>query len=211
MYRERQPLSADEPDPGTGADDSRIDRLVGPAQAGDAAALSELMELVRPLVVRYCSTRVRGSTISPEDVAQEVCVALLKSLPRYRSRGRPFLAFVHSVAGHRLANAFTSAARRHEFATADLPPDSIRCDPREQPEQHLLDELMAGEVGLLLRRLPAERRDILVLRIAWGMSVRDTAAVLGLTPERVRLLQHRALNSLRHSLFDTRRGRRGQR
>jgi RNA polymerase sigma-70 factor, ECF subfamily len=198
MYQGPEAVPAGEPE-GT---DSRIDRLVEPAGAGDEEALTELLELVRPWVVRYCETRLRGSQVSAEDVAQDVCVALLRALPAYRERGRPFLAFVHTVASHRIASACTTATRRHEYAVADLPQELSCCAPCEQPEQHLLEVAAADEVADLLARLPARPRDVLVLRIAWGLSVRETADLLGLKPETVRLIQHRALNALRRSVSD---------
>jgi RNA polymerase sigma-70 factor (ECF subfamily) len=199
MYQGQESVPAREPLP-VAESESRIDRLVAPAQAGDADALEELLELVRPLVVRYCETRLRGSPVSAEDVTQDVCLALLRSLPAYRDRGRPFLAFVRTVASHRIASACTSATRTHEYAVADPPQGLSCCDPCDEPEQHLLELATSDEVAALLARLPARPRDILVLRIAWGLSARETAELLHLKPETVRLVQHRALNSLRRML-----------
>lgn len=48
--------------------------------------------------------------------------------------------------------------------------------------------------------LPPEQREILVLRAVVGLSTVQTAAILGCTDARVRLLQHRALNTVRASL-----------
>jgi RNA polymerase sigma-70 factor, ECF subfamily len=182
--------------------DGGIDRLVAPARAGDEEALTALLEAVRPLVVRYCESRLRGSPVSAEDVAQDVCVALLRALPGYREQGRPFLAFVHTVASHRIASACTTAVRRHEYAVADPPAELSCCAPCDQPEQHLLEVVESDELGVLLAGLPARPRDVLVLRIAWGLSVRETADLLGLKPETVRLTQHRALNALRRRVSE---------
>jgi RNA polymerase sigma-70 factor, ECF subfamily len=44
---------------------------------------------------------------------------------------------------------------------------------------------------------------VLVLRIAVGMSVEETAAAVGSTPDAVRVTQHRALNQLRAMVLDT--------
>ncbi|GAA4535727.1 sigma-70 family RNA polymerase sigma factor [Pseudonocardia xishanensis] len=201
MYQGQESARAGDTGGAVGVED-RIDQLVDPARAGDDGALTELLELVRPMIVRYCETRLKGSAVSAEDVTQEVCLALLRSLPAYEDRGRPFLAFVRTVASHRIASACTSATRTHEYAVADPPQELACCDPCDEPEQHLLELATGDEVAELLARLPARPRDILVLRVAWGLSAREVAELLGLKPETVRLVQHRALNSLRRTLSE---------
>lgn len=69
----------------------RLDAVVAEAVAGDRNALREVLETIRPIVVRYCRARVgtvERSGLSADDVAQEVCLATITALPRYRDRGR---------------------------------------------------------------------------------------------------------------------------
>ncbi|MFD7654746.1 sigma factor, partial [Actinosynnema sp. NPDC059797] len=69
------------------------DALVELAVQGDRRAVEALLALIRPLVVRYCRVKVGcGERSSADDVAQEVCLAVLKALPTYKDQGRPFLA-----------------------------------------------------------------------------------------------------------------------
>jgi RNA polymerase sigma-70 factor (ECF subfamily) len=60
-------------------------------------------------------------------------------------------------------------------------------------------EVVAGSAGLpaQLAALPPTQREVLVLRVAVGLSVEHTAAALGATPEAVRHVQHHALQQLR--------------
>lgn len=56
----------------------RLDAVVAEAVAGDRNALREVLETIRPIVVRYCRARVgtvERSGLSADDVAQEVCLA----------------------------------------------------------------------------------------------------------------------------------------
>ena len=92
----------------------RLDAVVAEAVAGDRNALREVLETIRPIVVRYCRARVgttERSGLSADDVAQEVCLAAMMALPRYRDQGRPFLAFVYGIAAHKVADAHRAAAR----------------------------------------------------------------------------------------------------
>ena len=66
------------------------DELVRAATAGERDAVEHLLAEIRPQVVRYCRSRLGPPNRSPsaDDVAQEVCLAVLAALPRYRA-GRP--------------------------------------------------------------------------------------------------------------------------
>ncbi|MDQ3528217.1 MAG: RNA polymerase subunit sigma, partial [Actinomycetota bacterium] len=55
----------------------------------------------------------------------------------------------------------------------------------------------ATRVWALLDELPGHQRELLVLRVAVGLTARETADALGMTPGAVRVAQHRALNRLR--------------
>jgi RNA polymerase sigma-70 factor (ECF subfamily) len=49
----------------------------------------------------------------------------------------------------------------------------------------------------LLDRLPENLRELLLLRVAVGLSAEETGRALGMTPGAVRVAQHRALSRLR--------------
>ncbi len=111
----------------------RLDAVVADAVAGDRDALREVLEIVRPIVVRYCRARLgtaERSGLSADDVAQEVCLAAITALPRYRDQGRPFLAFVYGIAAHKVADAHRAAARNRADPT-DVVPERLprRPDP----------------------------------------------------------------------------------
>ena len=52
-------------------------------------------------------------------------------------------------------------------------------------------------LALLLQKLPEAQREILILRVAVGMSTEETAVAIGMTPGAVQVAQHRALARLR--------------
>ncbi|MFC6092460.1 sigma-70 family RNA polymerase sigma factor [Saccharothrix lopnurensis] len=176
------------------------DALVEPAVRGDRRAVEALLGLIRPLVVRYCRARVgRGerSRSSADDVAQEVCLAVLKALPSYRDQGRPFLAFVYGIAAHKVADVHRASARDRAESVSELP-DSVSGGPG--PEQEALRGELGERIGRLLGVLPERQREILVLRVVMGMSAEETAVLVGSTPGAVRVAQHRALLRLRKVL-----------
>ncbi len=123
------------------------DELVRAAAAGDREAVGRLLAVVRPYVVRYCRARLGPSTRSPavDDVAQEVCLAVLTGLPGYRFESKPFLAFVYGVAAHKVIDAHRAATRTRWDLDVDVPDSD---DTTEGPEQRALRaELPASCAG----------------------------------------------------------------
>jgi len=173
-----------------------LHRLVSLAVGGDRPATEELLGAVHKLVHRYCRTRLArypGAEHTADDVAQEVCIAVLAALPRYRDEGKPFEAFVYKVAAHKVADAQRRTYRTPQ-PQADLP-DLI--DLTDGPEQLVMRDADAREVRGLLEELPEALRELLVLRIGVGLSAEATGRALDMSPGAVRVAQHRALHRLR--------------
>jgi RNA polymerase sigma-70 factor (ECF subfamily) len=175
----------------------RLDAAVAEAVAGSRDALREVVETIRPIVVRYIRARL-GTTervgLSADDVAQEVCLAAIQALPRYQDQGRPFLAFVYGIAAHKVADAHRAAARNKSDPT-DVVPE--RYSPDVGPEQMALQADTSARMNKLLAVLPDKQREILILRIVVGLSAEETADAVGSTPGAVRVAQHRALAKLK--------------
>ncbi|HEX5405844.1 MAG TPA: RNA polymerase sigma factor ShbA [Pseudonocardiaceae bacterium] len=172
---------------------------VGAAVGGDRPSVEHLLAWVRPLVVRYCRARLgrQGrSFATADDVAQEVCLAVLTALPGYRDQGRPFLAFVYGIAAQKVADVHPAVTRKWAEPVAASPVESDMTESEQYGESGELTTRMAT----LLRVLPARQREILVLRAAVGLSAEDTATAIGSTPSAVRAIQHRALTRLRRAL-----------
>jgi len=166
------------------------------AACGQTDATDELLRRLRPQIVRYCRARLArmGSHGQHEDdVAQEVCLALLAALPSYTDTGRPFGAFVFGIAAHKVADAARGAARAG-ITVGDVPdlPDAAA-----GPEEAVLAGFDAVRARRLLACLPAGQRRLLLLRVASGLSAEQTGYVLDMTPGAVRVAQHRALARLR--------------
>jgi RNA polymerase sigma-70 factor (ECF subfamily) len=182
-----------------------LDAVVAQAVAGDRDALRTVLETIRPIVVRYIRARIGTadrSGLSADDVAQEVCLAAITALPRYKDQGRPFLAFVYGIAAHKVADAHRAAGRNRADATDTLPD---RASTAAGPEQMAIDSDSAARMDRLLATLPEKQREIIILRVVVGMSAEETAEAVGSTPGAVRVAQHRALAKLKSEIGTTRR------
>jgi RNA polymerase sigma-70 factor (ECF subfamily) len=178
------------------SEESDLRELTSLAVQGDRAAIESLLAQLRPMVVRYCRARlgrISGHYHIADDVAQEVCIAVLAALPRYRDIGRPFASFVFGIASHKVADALRNSVRS-AVPTQDLPDGP---DEGPGPEETVVRHTEAAQARELLSRLPDNQRELLMLRVVSGLSAEETGNVLGMSAGAVRVAQHRALARLR--------------
>ena len=176
------------------ADDLR--GLAARAVEGDAQATESLLGAVHRMVHRYCRARLSrypGAEHAADDVAQEVCIAVLSALPRYRDEGKPFEAFVYRIAANKVADSQRSSYRQPQ-PQAELPEV---VDLSDGPEALAMRGSDAAQARALLDVLPDNLRELMVLRIAVGLSAEETGRALNMTAGAVRVAQHRALAKLR--------------
>lgn len=175
---------------------SALHRAALRALTGDPRAVDDLLRSVRSSVFRYCRARLGsmpGAEQAAEDAAQEVCLTVLGALPTYQETGRPFEAFLYTIASRRVADAMRASYRGP--VSVDVVPDHVDAGPT--PEAAVLRLADADRVRELLSRLPDHQRELLTLRVAVGLSAEEVGLALGMTPGAVRVAQHRALRRLR--------------
>lgn len=172
--------------------------LVPRAALGEAKALQRIIGIVHPLVLRYARARMSGGRHpTPEDVAQEICLAVATSIKGFVDRGRPFMAFVYGIAHNKVADAHRAYSRDMSNPT-DQVPDAVF--EGGSPEEFTLVADGSNRVKELLDVLSDKAREILILRVFVGLSAEETAEAVGSTPGAVRVAQHRALAQLRKAL-----------
>jgi RNA polymerase sigma-70 factor (ECF subfamily) len=171
--------------------------LARSAANAESDAANELMAKVHVIAHRYCRARLgsyAGGRQLADDIAQEVCIAVLRGLPKYEHRGLPFEAWVYSIAHRKVADAQRSVHRSRDVTYDELPDVT---DESPTPEQSAIHEAEVGWATELLDRLPEKLREVLILRVATGLSAEATGRTLGMSAGAVRVAQHRALNRLR--------------
>jgi RNA polymerase sigma-70 factor, ECF subfamily len=166
---------------------------------GDPAAMSELFSWIRPPLVRYCRARItpRSGHGSADDVAQDICIAVLHGLPTFVGGPQEILRWVYGIAAHKVVDYYRRSGRDKSEPTERLP---SREDSSAGPEELAMRGEQRAVVQSLLDMLSPTQREVLTLRVVVGLSSADTAAVTGLSASSVRVTQHRALNRLRRHL-----------
>jgi RNA polymerase sigma-70 factor, ECF subfamily len=168
--------------------------VVRRAQGGDADAFGDLYDRYVDVVYRYIYYRVGNATLS-EDLTSETFVRALRRITSYTWQGRDFGAWLVTIARNLIADHFKSGRYRLEVATSDLV--EAGADQREEGPE---DEVLAGITNAALleavKALGAEQQECISLRFLQGLSVAETAAVMGKNEGAIKALQYRAVKSL---------------
>lgn len=165
------------------------------ARAGDAQALSQLYDSYFPRIFRYVHART-GSADEAEDITEETFLRMLSGIGHFEWRQAPFAAWLFRIARNQVISyARKNGARRNEAPLAESMVDTAP-DPLAQVESRLSFE----EVLEAAKLLPSAQREVVWLRFAVGLSVSDTARVLGKREGNVKVLQHKAIGKLQKLL-----------
>lgn len=175
-------------------DDER--QLIRRAKRGEPAAFAEIYERHYDAIYAYLFYRL-GDPVAAEDLAAEVFLRLVEKISGFNYRGRPILAWLYTIARNQLADH-----HRQSGLDTSLPLDEQKVVTVHDMEQVV--ELRLERVCLqrAMRRLRDAYQQVILLRFVHGLSHAETAAILGKTENATKVLQHRALKSLRQALDD---------
>lgn len=175
------------------AERSRLIGLVELARQGDAEAFGLLYDHYQGSVYRFLFYRTRSATLA-EDLTSETFFRALRSMNNFRWQGKDFGAWLMTIARNLATDHFKSGRSRLELTTEDM---SLHDDAGDDgPERAVLTGITNEILMQALTELPAEQRDCLVMRFLQGMSIAETAAVLGRSDGAVKQLQLRGVRNL---------------
>jgi RNA polymerase sigma-70 factor (ECF subfamily) len=174
------------------AERTRLIALVELARGGDADAFGLLYDHYQPSVYRFLFYRTRSSTLA-EDLTSETFFRALRSMNGFRWQGKDFGAWLMTIARNLATDHFKAGRTRLELTTEDM---ALHDDATEGPESSVLAGLTNEMLLQALTELPSEQRDCLVMRFLQGMSIAETAAVLGRSDGAVKQLQLRGVRNL---------------
>jgi RNA polymerase sigma-70 factor, ECF subfamily len=168
--------------------------IVNRAQQGDADAFGELYDRYVDVVYRYVQYRVANAALA-EDLTSETFLRALRRIGSYTWQGRDFGAWLVTIARNLIADHFKSGRYRMEVATSDLV-EAGADRAQEGPEGEVLASLTNETLLEAVKQLNAEQQECIALRFLQGMSVAETAQIMGKNEGAIKALQYRAVKSL---------------
>ena len=173
-------------------DRQRLIALVELARKGDVEAFGLLYDHYQGSVYRFLFHRTRSATLA-EDLTSETFFRALRSMQGFRWQGKDFGAWLMTIARNLATDHFKAGRTRLEMTTEDM---GQHDDATEGPEAMVLAGLTNEILLKALTELPDEQRDCLVMRFLQGMSIAETAAVLGRSDGAIKQLQLRGVRNL---------------
>ena len=132
-----------------------------------------------------------GDASAAEDIAAEVFVAAAKGIARYRPGPAPFAAWLYRIARNVTADHLDRLRRR-----PTIPLDAI--DLASDAWDGAVED--AADLASVIARLTGEQQEVILLRFFSDCSLEETAGAMAKSVGAIKLLQHRALASLRRHL-----------
>lgn len=174
------------------AEASRLIALVELARGGDSEAFGMLYDHYSSSVYRFVYYRV-GSVALAEDLTSETFFRALRSMSSFKWQGKDFGAWLMTIARNLTADHYKAGRTRLEFATEDMGAHDSATDG---PENAVLSSLTNEALLEALGQLPAEQQECLIMRFLQGLSIAETAKVLGRSDGAVKQLQLRGVRNL---------------
>jgi RNA polymerase sigma-70 factor (ECF subfamily) len=178
-------------------DPAQEHRLVESARTGDEGAIEALYRTYYPVVYRYTLFRVGSATVA-EDVTSQVFLGMVRHLPRFSWKGKPFVAWLYSIAQKQVAHHHRSTGRAARTVGLEQAEDLIA--DTAGPEATAQERERRLRLARALRMLPESQREVVLLRHVLSLSLAETAAAVDKTEGAVKQLQLRGLATLKDIL-----------
>lgn len=168
------------------------------ASQGDRDAFGLLYERYIDRIFNYVYYRT-GNLHDAEDLTARVFQRAMNHIKNYTDRGVPFSAWLYRIAHNLVANWHRDRSRKQEIPIHDVP---VLPSKGDHPEKNLVRSQEQDALLKFIRKLPAERQNLLILKFVENMSNAEIGAIMGRSEGAVKSLYHRTLLALRDQLGD---------
>lgn len=159
--------------------------------AGDGDAFRHVYRAVHPALLRYLEVLVGPD--EAEDVASETWAQASRDLDRFTGDADGFRGWVTTIGRHRALDLLRRRSRRVQVV-ADL--TDLDLADRSDVEAGVEELLGTSAAVALLRELPRDQAEAIMLRVVMGLDAKSAGAVLGKRPGAVRSAAQRGLRNL---------------
>ncbi len=174
------------------------DIALAKAANGDGDAFGILYERYVDRIYNYIYYRT-GNPYDAEDLTARVFFRAMRHIGNYHDRGLPISAWLYRIAHNLVANWHRDNSRRKEIPYVE---GLLRHEQSLHPEHELLSSEEKQRLLQVIRKMPPDRQQLLILKFVDHLSNAEIGQIMGRTEGAVKSLYHRTLLSLRDE-FDT--------
>ncbi|QTD99833.1 RNA polymerase sigma factor [Streptomyces cyanogenus] len=175
--------------------DGELGAAVARAQGGDETAFAVAYRIVQPGLLGYLRGLVGDDA---EDVASDAWLEIARDLGRFRGDGAGFRGWTATIARHRALDHVRRQRVRPRAGGTEQ--DILHLAGRHDTHDQALESLSTGRALELVRGLPPDQAEAVLLRVVIGLDGPAAARVLGKRPGAVRTAAHRGLKRLARQL-----------
>lgn len=177
------------------AHDGELGAAVARAQEGDEAAFTVAYRLVQPGLLGYLRGLVGDDA---EDVASEAWLEIARDLGRFKGDGAGFRGWSATIARHRALDYLRRQKVRPRSSA--LEQDVLELAGPHSTHDQALESISTEHAVELVRGLPRDQAEAVLLRVVVGLDAPAAARVLGKRPGAVRTAAYRGLKRLAKQL-----------
>ena len=140
-----------------------------------------------------------GNKADAEDITQEIFMKVAGSYRQFRGDST-VATWIYSIARRTMID-FIRHKQTKKFITFwkhYIPENYDAADDIDHPGVVIEKKEQKEEIHQYIRKLPEKMRSVIYLRYIQGLSVQETALLLDLSPNRISVIQNRALAKLRY-------------
>jgi RNA polymerase sigma-70 factor (ECF subfamily) len=178
-------------------------KLIEKLQSGDSAAMAEFYNLYRNRLYSVILDQVDRDEAIAEDLVQEVFLAALSSLDKFRGDSQLY-TWLRSIALHKINDFYRHQARQPKSRESSTDCNDLELEQTRanEPATHTVmeDEEVRQSVHQALADLPQDYQEVLVLKYLRDMPVLAISQIMGRSPKSVEGLLSRARKAMRENL-----------
>jgi RNA polymerase sigma-70 factor (ECF subfamily) len=169
--------------------------LIHQAQNGNTQAFAELYNRTRTHLAKVVTTKQAKYTTHPhrqltEDIVAETYTRAYAGITTWHDQGKPFIAWLTTIAGNLLLDHLKSAATSRTMTFAQLAAAGTWYDrpdrERDRPEHHAVRTDEFTRLASLIPELTDLQRQVLLNRYYYGLTIEETATEMGMQPGAVK-------------------------
>jgi RNA polymerase sigma-70 factor, ECF subfamily len=165
------------------------------ARRREPAAVTRVYTAYAPALFRFFMAAV-GDRHLAEDLTGAAFVSAIEGLPGFRGPVEALGGWLFRIARHDLYDHRRRQARSRIESLEDNLGEAALAAGAADPEELAIERLEGTRVIAALRQLSPDQREVLLLRMAGGLTAPQVAAIVGKSTGAVKALQHRGLASL---------------
>ncbi|RAZ90436.1 RNA polymerase sigma factor [Mesorhizobium hawassense] len=191
---------------GIGAVEAGDMALVRRALARDPDACRAIIKTHNQRLYRIARGVVRND-VEAEDIVQEAYMRAFASLDAFRGEASlctwlSRIVINEALGRLRKRKRFVAMPENPEAQIIRFPLNPTHLNPGDDPERTMAQRQILGLVERATDSLPDVYRGVFVARVIEGLSIEETADLLGVRPETVKTRLHRARALVRKALDD---------